>query len=76
MSLKSKWIRVDKSLPEVGVYVSIKRDLSSGIGGYTGYQEIQWLSIGRLTRSGIWSIMSTVGLNLNNSKPTHWRYNG
>jgi len=63
-----KWNRVDDKPPEIGVWVEVIRiDESHSVIG------VVWSSIGRLRESGNWTIKSTDGLTLRNSKPTHWR---
>lgn len=69
-----KWVKVENKLPETGKYVSVKRDFSVGTGGYTGREGLEWVTIGRVNKYRTWSLKSTVGLTLNNSKPTHWAY--
>lgn len=74
--MKNKWTLVSHKLPEVGVWVEVKRDLSAGIGGFTGRESLEWVTIGRYRKwedMVQWTVKYVEKLDFNNSRPTHWR---
>lgn len=71
-----RWTPISYMLPPVKTKVELKRDLSVGVGGYTGNEMLEWISVGKYSYFDdrlIWSIKKVEGLTLNNSTPTHWR---
>ena len=74
--MSNRWIPVSNRFPDERELVELKRDLSVGIGGYTGREKLEWVSKGRYRKYNDtvqWSVNKVEGLTLNNSRPTHWR---
>lgn len=70
------WTPISYRLPPLKTKVQLKRDLTLGVGGYTGNEKLEWISKGKygyFNDKLFWSIKSVEGLTLNNSTPTHWK---